>query len=173
MGFIYQSKYLYQVSEWILTVYLKISINTPSGVHFVMSGSTDSSHMPVNTHRLWTYKYELRTRPTKLTSHKSAYLWSHKNVAKKFACGVLCGDHRYAREENPCACPTTSTFWPVRSIDAPIYGLLCPCLSTLGSFHVKSPGSHMTRLRCFRKKLLKNTSMCSKDKNKILDANHY
>ena len=120
VGFIYQSMYLYQVLEWLLTVYLQISINTPSGVHFIMSDSTDSSHMPVNTHRLCTYKYELRTRPTKLTSHKSAYLWSHKNVAKKFACGVLCGDHRYAREETACACPTTSNFWPVRSIDAPI-----------------------------------------------------
>ena len=47
------------------------------------------------------------------------------------------------------------------------------CLDAIGSFHVKSPRVPHDPSQMFPKKLLKNTSMCSKDTQIFLDANHY
>ena len=68
---------------------LQMSVITPWWGPLRYERNTDISHVHVNTHRLQIYKYELRTRPTNLTDHKSAYLWSHKSIAMQFVCWVL------------------------------------------------------------------------------------
>ena len=89
MDFIYSSKYLYlcQSDSWQYN--LQMSVNTPWWGPLCYQQNTDISHVHVNTHIFWNYKYELGTRPTNLTDHKSAYLWSHKSIAMQFVCWVL------------------------------------------------------------------------------------
>ena len=97
MDFIYSSKYLYQVSEWLLTVHLQISVNTPCWGPPSYQRNTDISYVHVNIHRLWNYKYESEPDP-QIWQIINLHTCGHTKAQPcSLSAGSCCGDCRYGR----------------------------------------------------------------------------